>query len=77
LTPAKDKFMTKCVVAIVAARPKAGIECKPPEIDIYFSCPDDAEINPHTEWLMVEAKKGFYESMRHTMRALQKMSGEV
>jgi hypothetical protein len=27
--------------------------------------------------LMIEAKKGFYESMRHTMRALQKMSGEV
>lgn len=77
LTPAKDKFVTKCVVAIVAARPKAGVECNPPEIDIYFSRPDDVEIDPQTEWLMVEAKKGFYESMRHTMRALQKMSGEA
>lgn len=77
MTPTKDKFTTKCVVAIVAARPKAGIECNPPEIDIYFSCSEELEIDPHVEWLMVEAKKGFYESTRHTMRALQKMSGEV
>jgi helicase required for RNAi-mediated heterochromatin assembly 1 len=77
LTPAKDKFRTKCIIAIVAARPKAGVECNPPEIDIYFSRAEDAEIDPQVEWLMIEAKKGFYESMRYTMQALQKMSGET
>jgi helicase required for RNAi-mediated heterochromatin assembly 1 len=76
LTPAKDNFKSKCVVAIVAARPKAGVECIPPEIDIYFSCPEDIEIDPQVEWLMVEAKKGYYEAFRHTMRALQKLQGE-
>lgn len=64
-------------MAIVAARPKAGLDCDPPEIDIYFSRPEDVEVDPHVEWLMVEAKKGFYESLRHTMRALQKLSGEA
>ena len=55
----------------------AGLECDPPEIDIYFSRPEDIEIDPQVEWLMIEAKKGFYESLRHTMRAVQKLSDEA
>lgn len=76
LTPAKDKFQTKCIVAIVAARPLAAVEETPPEIDIYFSCTDEIEIDPQLEWTMLEAKQGYYEASRHTLKALQKLGNE-
>ncbi|KAE8398944.1 P-loop containing nucleoside triphosphate hydrolase protein [Aspergillus pseudonomiae] len=76
LSPADDSFRNKCVIAVVAARPLRGIKQHPPEIDIYFARPVDAEFDPHQEWLMVEARDGYFESMRHTMTALQKMCRE-
>ena len=76
LTPVKDKFVTKCIVAIVAARPLAGVEATPPGIDIYFTTPEEIEIDPQQEWTMVEAKQGYYEASRHTMKGLQKLSHE-
>jgi helicase required for RNAi-mediated heterochromatin assembly 1 len=76
LTPAKDKFKSICIIAIVAARPIAGVEDTPPQIDIYFSRTDEIEIDPQLEWTMVEAKQGYFESARHTLKALQKLSQE-
>ncbi len=76
LTPAKDMFRTKCVVAIVAARPLAGLEQNPPEIDIFFARAEEIEIDPDVEWVMVEDRSGFYEAERHTLRALQKLVRE-
>ena len=76
LTPAKDKFKTICIVAIVAARPLSGVEDTPPQIDIYFSRSEDIEIDPQVEWTMVEAKQGYFEANRHVLRALQKLSHE-
>ncbi|KJK67999.1 AAA domain protein [Aspergillus parasiticus SU-1] len=76
LSPADDSFRNKCVVAVVAARPLNGVKQHPPEIDIYFARSIDAEFDPHQEWVMVEARDGYFESMRHTMTALQKMSRE-
>ncbi|KAL5359433.1 P-loop containing nucleoside triphosphate hydrolase protein [Aspergillus floccosus] len=76
LSPAADAFQTKCVLAIVAARPLETVQRQPPMIDIYFSRPEDAAFDPHQEWIMVEAKTGYYEASRHTMSALQKMSRE-
>ena len=76
LTPAKDNFQNKCIVATVAARPFAGVEDTPCQIDIYFSNPEQMEIDPQQEFTMVEAKTGYYEAARHTLRALQKLSSE-
>lgn len=73
LTPADDNFRSICCVAIVAARPLVGLQQDPPVIDLFFGNVDDLEIDPQREWVMVEAKKGYYESHRHALRALQKL----
>ena len=76
LSPAKDKFQSKCIIALVAARPIAGVEDSPPQIDIYFSRTEEIEIDPQREWIMLEAKTGYYEAARHTLKALQKLGTE-
>jgi helicase required for RNAi-mediated heterochromatin assembly 1 len=73
LSPADDCFQTKCVLATVAARPVSALEQNPPEIDLFFSRPEDLEVDPMKKWVMVEARSSFYEASRHTMRALQHM----
>lgn len=76
LTPVKDGFKKVCLVAVVAARPLAGLEVHPPEIDIFFAIPNEIEIDPHQEWLMVESRNGFFEACRHPLLSLQKMASE-
>lgn len=76
LTPAEDVFRTKCVLAVVAARPLEGLKVHPPEIDLFFARAEDAEFDYQQEWLMVEARSGYYEAARHTLTALQKLSSE-
>ena len=61
---------------MVAGRTLAGLEQNPPEIDILFATPDEVEIDPHQEWLMVEARSGFFEACRHPLRSLQMMAKE-
>jgi helicase required for RNAi-mediated heterochromatin assembly 1 len=53
-----------------------GVKLQPPEVDIFFADPADADFDPQLEWIMVQSKEGYYESARHTMTALQKMSRE-
>ncbi|MCJ1286113.1 hypothetical protein MMC26_005456 [Xylographa opegraphella] len=76
LTPATDMFATVCKVAVVTARPLVGLQQVPPSIDIYFNSSEEVEIDPQKKWLMVEARSGFFEAQRHTLRALQKMACE-
>ena len=76
LTPANDGFQSTCVVAIVAARPLEFVKKEPPEVDIFFSHPKDTDFDPQREWMMVEAKVGYYEACRHSLTALQKMATE-
>ncbi|KAJ5512243.1 hypothetical protein N7463_001795 [Penicillium fimorum] len=76
LTPKQNAFSSKCVVAIVACRLQEGVEKDPPEIDIFLASPDDIEIDPQQEWIMVEARAGYFEANRHTLTALQKLSKE-
>ena len=76
LSPAKDMFKTTCRVAVVAARPLAGVQQNPSEIDIYFGSYDEIEIDPQQEWVMVEARSGYFEAYRHTLRSLQKLARE-
>ncbi|KAJ5958258.1 uncharacterized protein N7479_005408 [Penicillium vulpinum] len=47
LTPKRDAFKKKCVVAVVACRLLEGVEKDPPEIDIFLASPSDIEIDPH------------------------------
>ena len=76
LTPADNNFESKCIVALVAARALVGLELNPPEIDLFFCRSEDIHIDPQQEWIMVEAKQGYFEAYRHTLKALQKQSHE-
>ncbi|KAK4967576.1 hypothetical protein LTR66_011920 [Elasticomyces elasticus] len=76
LTPANDMFQTKAVVAVVAARPLAAVQQNPPEIDLFFARPEELELDPSQEWVMLEERTGYYEAERHTLLALQKMMKE-
>ncbi|EFR00980.1 helicase [Nannizzia gypsea CBS 118893] len=76
LSPASDSFQSKCIVATVAARPLEGLKASPPEIDLFFARPEDAEFDYQQEWVMVEGRVGYFEASRHTLSALQKLSDE-
>ena len=76
LTPVEDLFQSQCTLAVVAARPIVAVEQNPPEIDLYFASPDQIQIDPEQEWLMMEVRASYFEAQRHTMRALQKMMKE-
>lgn len=76
LSPANDCFRSKCVVAIVAARPLEQVKQKPHQVDIFFAKIDDVEFDTQRQWIMCQPRSGYFESLRHTMKSLQKMSGE-
>jgi helicase required for RNAi-mediated heterochromatin assembly 1 len=80
LTPADNNFESRCIVALVAARPLDLVQPPhpedPPGIDIFFCRNEDIQIDPQQEFVMIEAKSGYYEAYRHTLQALQKLSHE-
>ncbi|KAI7471869.1 P-loop containing nucleoside triphosphate hydrolase protein [Hortaea werneckii] len=76
LTPAQDMFKSKAIVATVAARPLDGLNLNPSEIDLFIPRAEEMELDPAMEFVMVEERTGFYEADRHTLLALQKMTGE-
>ncbi|KAJ5908508.1 hypothetical protein N7495_001190 [Penicillium taxi] len=76
LSPIQDSFASKCIVATVAARADEGLNKSPAEIDIFIPDHKDSIIDSQQEWILVEARSGYYESNRHTMVALQKLSKE-
>ncbi|KGO70841.1 hypothetical protein PEX1_046850 [Penicillium expansum] len=76
LSPKNNAFSSKCVVAVVACRLLEGVEKDPPEVDLFLASPDDIEVDPQQEWVMVEARAGYFEANRHTLTALQKLSKE-
>jgi hypothetical protein len=76
LTPSTDNFKKICIIAIVAARPLDNVTAKPPSVDLFFSRPEDIQVDPQLEFVMIEARSGYYEGSRHTLRALQKLHRE-
>ena len=76
LTTKRDPFQNKAIVAVVAGRPLSGLEQNPPEIDLFIVRPEEQEIDPAEEWLMIEDRGGLYEAERHTLLALQRMMRE-
>lgn len=70
-----DNFRSICMVATVAQRPyRDGLEKNPPEIDIVWANPDQSVIDPDMELIMIEARIGYYEAVRHTLVGLQMAS---
>ncbi|OKL64232.1 hypothetical protein UA08_00707 [Talaromyces atroroseus] len=76
LSPANDCFKTQCLVAVVAARPMDQIKERPSKVDLFFADDKEASFDPQQEWIMVQARSGYLESTRHTMKALQVMKNE-
>jgi helicase required for RNAi-mediated heterochromatin assembly 1 len=76
LTPSDDMFRTKCIVAVVAARPLDGLMQNPPQVDLFFARGADLCIDSSIEFTMVEERASFFEASRHTMMALQHMMRE-
>ena len=76
LTPAASAFQKRCIVATVAARSQKGMASIPPHVDLFMADPLDLEVDPQVEWLMVEARDGYFESCRHTLTGLQRMVDE-
>ncbi|KAF5617797.1 NAM7-nonsense-mediated mRNA decay [Fusarium sp. NRRL 52700] len=81
LSPKDDNFNTQCYVAVVAARYiVGGLEPDPdnhegkdtpPRIEIFWSDCNDAVFDPAVEMVMLEAKGGYFETVRHAMVGLQ------
>ena len=81
LSTAQDKFQTVCKVAVVTQRVLVGgLEPNvgagehpetPPRIDIAWACHGDAVLDPTVKMVMIEAKAGYYESVRHAMLGLR------
>jgi len=76
LSPADDAFQNKVILATIAARQQAALDQNPPEIDLFFVRPEDAEIDPMKKWIMIESRSSFFEASRHTLAALQHMMRE-
>ena len=76
LAPAPEYFNEQCLVATVAARPLSGVQQFPPEIDLFFAVPEEIELDPQKQWIMVEARDGYFEANRHTLMSLKRLRGE-
>ncbi|KAL6917434.1 hypothetical protein FSST1_008929 [Fusarium sambucinum] len=81
LSPRSDNFNKQCFVAVVAARYLlGGLEPNlddgedintPPRIEIFWSNVETAVFDPSVELVMLEAKGGYFETVRHAMVGLQ------
>ena len=84
LSTQEDQFRSICMVASVAQKDwKGGLEPDldagehkdtPPRIDIAWAESEDAILDPSVDLIMIEARNGYYESVRHTMQGLQEWS---
>ncbi|KAF7871976.1 uncharacterized protein EAF02_009081 [Botrytis sinoallii] len=77
LSPTSDKFRSICKVGTVAARPiEGGLDCDPPQVDIFFGDDEDIILNPTESYIMIQPRVGFFEAYRHVLVALQKLATE-
>lgn len=81
LSPRGDNFKKRCYVATVAARYLRGgllpdrhageDDNTPPRIEILWSNNTEAILDPSLELIMLEARGGYFEPIRHAMVGLQ------
>jgi helicase required for RNAi-mediated heterochromatin assembly 1 len=68
----RDNFKSICWTATVAQRPyRGGLDQNPPQIDIVWGDINEYVIDPDMELIMVEARSGYFEAVRHTLVGLQ------
>jgi helicase required for RNAi-mediated heterochromatin assembly 1 len=68
----RDNFTTICITATVARRPyRDGLDQNPPQVDIIWGIPSEYVISPDEELIMIEARSGYFEAVRHTLVGLQ------
>ena len=73
LSTAKDNFQKICLVAVVASRPLCMLEETPPKVDLFLHNQEAAAyIGPDEPLIMVTARSGYYEAVRHPMAGLQR-----
>ncbi|KAL6857383.1 P-loop containing nucleoside triphosphate hydrolase protein [Trichoderma novae-zelandiae] len=81
LSPSWDNFRSKCIVATIATRSFNG-KAVPvvedgdnpwhlPRVELFFANISETLIDPIEEFVMLEAKVGYFENVRHTMLGLQ------
>ncbi|KAI0018017.1 P-loop containing nucleoside triphosphate hydrolase protein [Xylariomycetidae sp. FL0641] len=72
LSTATDGFRTTCIPAVIADHPiREGLDQNPPTIQIFWANIEDAILDPNLELVMLEARSGYFEAMRHSMLGLQ------
>ncbi|KAI9894565.1 MAG: hypothetical protein M1814_001919 [Vezdaea aestivalis] len=77
LSPVDDMFRSTCTTAIVAGGSLEALEETPPKIDIFFSHAKSIQFDPQKQWVMLEARDGYWEACRSTLLGLQTMAFEV
>ena len=72
ISTAEDNFKTICKVATVAQRPyKDGLDQNPPLVDLMWADPTEAVFDPSQEFIMLQARSGYFEAARHALVGLQ------
>ncbi|KAI1809709.1 P-loop containing nucleoside triphosphate hydrolase protein [Poronia punctata] len=72
LSTAQDNFKTICMPATIADHTlRDGLDQNPPTIQIFWSNMKDAVLDPTAELVMIEARFGYFEAVRHGMVGLQ------
>ncbi|KAI0476575.1 P-loop containing nucleoside triphosphate hydrolase protein [Xylariaceae sp. FL0804] len=72
LSTAQDAFKTICLPAVIADRPlRDGLDQNPPTIQFFWAKTEEAILDPTLELVMLEARSGYFESLRHSMVGLQ------
>ena len=57
---------------MIAQRPyKDGLDQNPPLVDIMWTNPEDAVLDPDLELVMVESRCSYFEAARHSLVGLQ------
>jgi helicase required for RNAi-mediated heterochromatin assembly 1 len=87
-----DMFKTECKIATVVGRGLLLLHQNPPAIELFWGNDEDVVIDPvqseyHSsfglrqsnslpEYVMIEAREGYFEASRHVLVAMQKLMTE-
>ncbi|KAI0839357.1 hypothetical protein F5Y06DRAFT_303102 [Hypoxylon sp. FL0890] len=72
ISTASDSFKTICMPAIISEhRIRDGLDQNSPTIHFQWANLDDAIVDPNQELIMIEARSGYFEAVRHSMVGLQ------
>ncbi|KAJ8126517.1 hypothetical protein O1611_g7120 [Lasiodiplodia mahajangana] len=72
ISTSEDGFRTICMPAVIADHPiRDGLDQIPPTIQLLWANTDDAVLDPTIELVMLEARSGYFEAIRHCLVGLQ------